>query len=146
MTSEIVSALSDTEIVHSNLLATITRNCVIIPNPEGHAQTIISLSQIVSVRRIKSTYPGLLVIAGALGLIAAAAACSREGHGAALPIGLLGLGFAVGYIGTRRGSVAIVVGFDKREVVETPRASVKEAAATGAAIESVRGLQRSEAA
>lgn len=146
MISEIVSALSDTEIVHSNLLATVTRNCVIIPNPEGHAQTIISLSRIVSVRRIKSTYPGLLVIAGGLGLIAAAAACSRDGHGAALPIALLGLGFTIAYVGTRRGSVAIVVGLNKREMVETPSGSVKEAGAIIAAIESCRGIRQSEAA
>ena len=139
MTSEIVSALSDSEIVHSNLLATITRNSVIIPNPEGHAQTIISLSRIVSVRRIKSTYPGLLVIAGGLGLIAAAAAFSRDGRGAALPIALLGLGFTIAYIGTRRGSVAIVVDFDKREVIETPSGSFREAGTVVAAIEHCRG-------
>ena len=142
--SEIVSALSDTEVLHSNLLATVTRNCVIIPNPQSHEQTIISRSRILSVKRIKSTYPGLLVIAGGLGLIAAAAACAKDGHGAGVPIGLLSLGFAISYIGTRRGSVALVVGVGpgKREVLETASGSLGEAAAIIHAIES--GDQRGE--
>jgi hypothetical protein len=145
---ELVSALSDTEVVHSNLLATVTRNCVIIPNPQGHAQTIVSLSRIISVRRIKSTYPGLVVIAAGLGLIAAAAACSKDGHGTALPIGLVGLGFAVSYIGTRRGAVALEVGVGpgKREVLETASGSLRDAAAIVRAIESGPERDESEAA
>lgn len=146
LTGEIVSALADAEILHSNVLATVTRNCVIIPNSEGHAQTMISLDRIVSVRRIKSTYPGLLVIAGGLGLIAAAAACSKDGHAAALPIALLGLGFAVAYLGTRRGSVAIVVGFERRDVVETAGGTLKEASAIIRAISTGRPVDRSQAA
>lgn len=148
MKREIVSALAGTEILHSNLLATVTRNCVIIPNPQGHAQAIISLSRIISVRRIKSTYPGLLVIAGGLGLIAAGAACSKDGHGAALPIALLGLGFAIAYIGTRRGSVALVInlGVRRREVLETASRSLREAAAIIQAIELGRAPEQSQAA
>lgn len=146
MANEIVSALSDDEIIHSNLLATVTRNCVIIPNPGGHAQTVIALSRISSVRNVKSSYPGLAVIAGALALIAAAAACSKDGHGAALPIALLGLGFAIAYIGTRRGSVCLVIASEKRETVETASGSLKDAAALAGAIEQVRSNQQSEAA
>lgn len=146
-TRNIVSALSDTEIVHSNLLATVTRNCVIIPNREGHAQTITSLSRIVAVRRIKSTYPGLVVIAGGIGIIAAAAACSKDGHGAAIPIALLSLGFAIAYLGTRRGSVSIVTGYGRqRDVLETPAGSLREANAIAEAIEALRHIEHSQAA
>lgn len=146
MANEIVSALSDDEIIHANLLATVTRNCVIIPNPGGHAQTIIAISRISRVRSVRSSYPGLAVIAGALALIASAAAYSKEGHGAALPIALLGVGFAIAYIGTRRGSVSLVIGSEQTEVVETASGSLREAAAIARAVEEVRSRQHSEAA
>ena len=146
MGNEIVSALSDSEIVHSNALATVTRDCVVIPNPNGHAQTIVAISRLLSVKRVKSSYPGLMVIAGGLAVIAAAAACSKDGHGAALPIALLGLGFAVGYIGSRRGSVALVISADRLETIETASGSLKDATALAIAIEQVRGCEQSEAA
>ena len=146
MGNEIVSALSDDEIIHSNILATVTRNCVIIPNPDGHAQTIIAMARIHKVRNVKSSYPGLLVIAGALGLIASAAVYSKDGHGTALPIALLGLGFAVAYIGTRRGSVSLVITSEKTEIIETASGSLKDARATATAIEEVRSRRNSEAA
>ncbi len=146
MVNQIVSALSEDEIVHSNVLATVTRNCVIIPNPDGHAQTVIALSRVSSVRSVKSSYPGFLVIAGALGLIAAAAACSKDGHGAAWPVGLLGFGFAIAYIGTRRGSVSLSVGSGSSETVETMSGSLRDAAAIVAAIQDARSRLDNEAA
>jgi hypothetical protein len=144
--NQIVSALSEDEIVESNLLATVTRNCVIIPNANGHAQSVIALSRISSVRHVKSSYPGLVVIAGALGLIAAAAVCSKEGHGAAWPIALLGAGFAIAYLGTRRGSVTLSIGSGPTETVETTSGSLREAAAIAAAIQDLRSRPEHEAA
>jgi hypothetical protein len=49
-----------------------------------------------------------MVIASAFLLIAAAANCSRQGNGAALPMALLGAVFVIGYFLSRRASVAFV--------------------------------------
>lgn len=146
MVNQIVSALSEDEIVHSNALATVTRNCVVIPNADGLAQTVIALSRISSVRSVKSSYPGMLVIAGALGLIAAAAAYSKDGHGAAWPVALLSVGFAVAYIGTRRGSVSLSISSGRPEVVETMSGSLKESASIVAAIQNARRRLENDAA
>jgi hypothetical protein len=86
-------------------------------------------------KRIRTTCPALMVIASGLLLIAAAANCSRQGNGAAVPFGLLGAIFVVGYFLSRRASVAFLTGNSR---TETCRGSFSEAAAV---IEQVRAAQ-----
>lgn len=137
-----MAALSDQEIVQSSPLATVTRECIIIRDADGHSQTVIALDSLSTVKKIKSSYPGLLVISGGLSVIAAAAASSKDGHGAGIPIALLALGFAVAYVGTRRASVAFAVG---AEITETVAGSLKDAANLMEVVQTVRP-QQSEAA
>lgn len=77
-------------------------------------------------RRVKMSYPGLLVIAIALFLIAAAAYYSKQGDGATIPIAVIGVIFVVFYFNSRRASVAFLL---EKEVLETVPGSLREASA-----------------
>jgi hypothetical protein len=110
---------------HSNPLASIAANCVVVRDSECRSH-IIPLSHISGMRRIKTTCPALMVIASAFLLIAAAANCSRQGDGAALPMALLAAVFGIGYFLSRRASVAFVTDSYR---AETCTGSLSEAAA-----------------
>ena len=130
-------ALAGEEIFESNSLGTVMRHCVVLKGlvlraDDSQSETVISLAVISSVKRIKTSYPGLLVIAASIFLIAAAAASSKQGGGAAGPITLFGLLFVIAYWLTRRASVAIVAG---QEVTETVQGSPGEASAFLAAVQ-----------
>jgi hypothetical protein len=131
MAKSVLDSLSDEEILEVNPLGAITNHWVVLRSA-GQAETIISLSRVSTVKTIKTTYPGLLVVASAGLLIAAAAASSKEGAGAALPIALLGLLFAVDYVLSRRAAVSFTVG---AETFRTPDGSLRDAAVFVAAIE-----------
>ena len=130
-----IAALSDEQIIQSNSLATVTRNWVIVRNSEGRSQTIISVPRITSVKRIKTTYPSFLVIAGGLLLIAAASFFSKDGGGAGIPASVVGGLSLIGYVLSRRASVAFTAG---EESTETVNGSWSEAAALLNAIEKAR--------
>ncbi len=106
----IIDALSDEEILYAHSLATLTRNWIIIPDPTRRSQTILPLARLSEVRAVKVSYPGLLVIASGLFVMAAAAFCSKEGSGAGLPIGLVGIGSLIAYFVSHRAWVAFTVG------------------------------------
>lgn len=118
-------ALEGEEILHDNSLATLTTNFIVVRRPERHRETIIGLSRLSSIRRIETTHPGLLVIASAGYLLAAAAYCSKQGSEAAIPLATLATLFVLGYFMTRRASVSFVV---DREATETMQGSLSEAA------------------
>jgi len=137
MANTALDALAGEEIVESNSLGTVMRRCVVLKGlvlkaDDNQSETVISLAVISSVKRIKTSYPGLLVIAASVFLIAAAAASSKQGGGAAGPIALFGLLFVIAYWLTRRASVAIVAG---QEVTETVQGSPGEASAFIAAVQ-----------
>ena len=134
MPTDILTWLPDEDVVEANALATVTRHCVIVRSPNGRSQALIAFSSISAVKTVRSSYPGLLVISGGLGIIAGAAAYSSDGHGAAIPAALLALGFLVGFIGTRRASLSFVAG---SEITETQSGSLKDAATIASAVESV---------
>jgi hypothetical protein len=132
MASRALDALTGEEILESNSLGTVTSQWVVVRPPESRSEIIISLSHISNVRTVRTTYPGLLVVAGAALLIAVAAAASKQGSGAALPIALFGALFLIAYWVSRKASVVFIVGTD---TTHTPAAGLREAARFVAAVE-----------
>ncbi len=140
MTNPVMSVLPDEEeVLESNLLATVTTNFVIIRSLGVRSHTILSLAHVSAVRKIGTSYPGLLVIACGLFVLAAAALCSKQGSGAYIPIAILGVAFLRGYLMSRKTSVALMVG---PHWIETGGASSKEAGAVLRAIELARGSRK----
>lgn len=119
-------ALASEQILHANSLATVTTNFIVVRRPQARAETIIGLLRISKVRHIETSHPGLLVIASGVYLLAAAAACSKQGDQAGLPLAVVGTIFVFAYFMTRRAAVAFLVG---REATETAHGSLREAAA-----------------
>jgi hypothetical protein len=132
MASRALDALTGEEILESNSLGTVTSQWVVVRPPESRSEIMISLSHISSVRTVRTTYPGLLVVAGAALLIAAAAAASKQGSGAPLPIALFGVLFLIAYWLSRKASVVFIVG---SETTHTPAAGLRETAKFVAAVE-----------
>ncbi|MBV8550094.1 MAG: hypothetical protein JOY54_02260 [Acidobacteriaceae bacterium] len=143
MPNDILTCLSDEDVVEANALATVTRRCIVLRNPARHSQTVIFLCRLSAVKSVRSSYPGFLVIAVGLFLIAAAAIASKNGHEAFLPVALLALGFVIAFLGTRRGSVCFVVGSERMETIS---GSLKDAATIAAAVDSVWRREEAEAA
>lgn len=139
MASRALDALTGEDILESNSLGTVTNQWVVVRLPESHSESVLSLSHITSVRSVRTTYPGLLVVASAALLIAGAAAASKQGAGPAIPIALFGVLFVIAYWVSRKASVTFRVG---GETFHTPSAGLKEAATFVAAVE--RALARIE--
>lgn len=134
MPNTILAALSSEEILQSSLSAAVTAAFVMVTSPKG-AQIVISLERLTEIRRTKTTHPGLLVIASGAFLVAAAAYCSKEGDGAALPAALIGLVFVIAYFWSQKASIAFVV---DGESTETVSGSLRDAAALLRAVEMAR--------
>jgi hypothetical protein len=137
MSYSLIDALSGERILHSNSLATVTGNCIIVRELNTRSQTVISLERLSHIKTHKTSYPGLIAIAGGLFVIAAAASISKQGGGAGLPIALLALSFLIAYFGTRRASVSFGVG---SETTHSVSGSLKEAAMVVAAVQSAQAL------
>ena len=134
MPNMILAALSSKEILQSKLSAAVTADFVMVTSPKG-AQIVISLERLSEIKRIKTVYPGLLVLASGALLIAAAAYCSKEGDGAALPAALIGLSFVIAYFWSRRASVVFIV---DGESTETASGSLRDATALLRAVQMAR--------
>ena len=80
---------------------------------------------------VKTSYPGLLVVAAGLLLIAAAAHYSKEGGAADIPVAFLAGLFVAIYLGTRRASIVFEVGPER---TQTLFGSLSEAASIVRAI------------
>jgi|SRR5947209_552540 len=126
MANAILDALPDEPVLQSNSLATVTSSYVIVRMAQGSAHNVISVAGIDDVKRVKTTYPGLLVISAALFLIAAAAYSSKQGGNAAIPMAIFGLAFLIFYFGSRRATVLFSV---YGENIETVQGSFREASA-----------------
>ncbi len=135
MGDSVISALSGERVLKENSLATVTNHCVVVRIPNGRSRAIISLERISKATRVITSYPGLLVIAGGLFLIAAAAHLSKDGGAADLPAAILGALFVVAYLVSRTACVALEV---DGETIDTVRGSLGEAAAVVEAIRSAR--------
>jgi hypothetical protein len=138
MANVLLEAMPDEPVLQSNALATVTSSCVVMRTAQGGSQSIISLSRLTDVRRIKTTYPGLLVIAAALFLIAAAAYASKQGEGAQIPAVVLGLIFLIFYFGSRR---AAIVCFLENAIVESAPGTLREASAVMKALAKARSIE-----
>ena len=138
MANFLIDALSGEEIVESNSLATITEGCVLIRGFTGRTQTLISLSRLSDARVVKVTNPALLVSSSALGLVSAAAFCSKQGDGAGPPLAVVAVVFLIAYFVTRKAFVAFTVG---REETYSKLGTLSEAAAL---VEALRTLRRAE--
>ena len=125
MTDKVLAALTAQGIQQCYLSTTVTSDCVVVRNLNAPAHTIISLERLSEIETIKTTKPGLLVIASGLLTIAAAAFCSKHGDGAGPPVGIAGIGFCVGYLVTRRASIRFHVG---EEVTQTAFGRLSDAA------------------
>jgi hypothetical protein len=135
MPNAILAALSSEEVLQSRLSAVLTADYVIVTSPRGGSHIVISLERLSEIKTLKTTYPGLLVIASGAFLIAAAAYCSKQGDGAALPSALIGLTFVIAYFCSRRASIAFVV---DGESAETASGGLRDAAALVRAVEKAR--------
>jgi len=132
-----IPALSDERVVETNGLATVTDNWIMVPDANGHSRTLIAVSRLTEVKVVKLSYPGLLVIAAALFLLAAAAFYSQQGDGAALPLAVAGLFFVIGYIGSRQATVCFLT-TPHSEPTRTAAGSYREAAELARAIQAAQ--------
>ncbi len=135
MANALLDALPDEPVLQSNSLATVTRNWVVLRNARGSGNSLISIDRVVSARRATTTYPGLLVIAVGLFLVAAAAYTSKQGDGAAVPLAVIGLVFVVFYFGSRRAAAVFTL---QNETVETAAGSLREVNRLMKAVEKAR--------
>jgi hypothetical protein len=127
------AVLAGERILHQNSLATVTTNFIVVRRPEKRAEAIIGLSRVSCIKRIETTHPGLLVIAAAVYLLAAACAYSpKQGGQLSIPLAVLATLFVAAYFLTRRAAVAFVV---DREATETMHGSLREASALVKAME-----------
>ena len=134
---KILAAVSGEQIVLSNSLATVATRCVVIRDANGKSQSILSLAGISAMRTEKISYPGLLVVACGVSLIAAAAHISKDGGRADLPLVIVAALFGVFYLATRKAAVIFISGIEKKPTVfGTPR----EAAALIRAVEKAQEI------
>ncbi len=143
MTGTVAGAISDEPVLASNALAEVTPNFIVINNPERQSYTILPISRLTAIELIQKPYPGLLVIASGLFVLAAGASCSKEGDGAAIPMGLLGVFLLILYFASRRGSVTFLL---TSGAAETVTGGVREAADLVALVESARRSRPGEVA
>src|SRR3954466_15053207 len=124
MTNTIIGALTEDAAPKSCLMTTVTNSCVIVRNPSAASRTAISLSRLSNVQTIRTSYPGLLVIASGLSVVAAAAFCSKEGDGAGIPTAVLSASFVAGYLMSRKAALKFVVDSESTQTAfGTPRAA-----------------------
>ncbi len=141
MANPMIAELFDGQVLQANPLATVTRDCLVIRDPARQSHTIIALSHLSGIKRIRTTYPALLVISCGLFLISAAAFYSKQGGGAALPVSLLGAAFAVGYLLSRRACVSFTI---ESGSIETAKGSLSDAAALIKAVQAAQSRPQPE--
>lgn len=130
-TEAVVSALDSADVILANSLATITSTALVLRDRSSGGHMIVSLRRVSAVRLVKFTYPGLLVVASALFLLAAAAHFSKQGNGADSPLAALGVLFVFAFWMSRKASVCFRFG---REHNESLTGSIRQAKAVVSAI------------
>jgi hypothetical protein len=131
----IVAALAGETVTYANPLATVTRNCIVVRDAVRGAHTILLIDSLTGLRKLATTLPALLVVAGGIFTIAAAAFVSKQGMETVVPMALVGLLFVMGYLGTRRAAVLFLT---QSESVQSIKGSYREAAALVRAVEAMR--------
>src|SRR3954449_12917713 len=124
MANTIIGALTVDAAQKSYLMTTVTAGCVVVRDPSAASETAISLSRLSGVQTVKTSYPGLLVIASGLSVVAAAAFCSKEGDGAGIPTAVMSASFVAGYRMSRKAAIKFVVDSESTQTAfGTPRAA-----------------------
>jgi hypothetical protein len=121
--NQILTSLSDEGISFENALASVTDHCVVVRTTEHQAHILLPLDRISSMKRIQTSRPAFLAIAGGLFLIALAAQISKDGDGAAIPIALFAVCSLIAYFVSRRSAVAFIVDGER---IETKFGDMKE--------------------
>ena len=131
----ILSALPGERIIHTSQLATITENCVVVPDHDRHSKSVLSAACIFRIETEKRAHPSLPAIAAGCFLIAAGAQSSKEGGGAGPYIAVLGLIAMTSYFVTRRAMVKFVLA---SEIIKTGFGSARDAAKVVSAVKSIQ--------
>jgi len=140
MTSPILSALSEETVLHSNSLATVTDNWIVVRPPGARTQALVAIASLSAVKTSKTVHLMYLAFSAGCMLMAIATECSKEAAGATVPFALVGLALLGCAQFTRQASVAFVVDSD---TVHTPFGSLREAATLVAAVRFVQeGIRR----
>ena len=135
MSDAFVDSLMGETVVHTNALAAVTRNFVVVRYGSGEVRTVIGNEAIRSIRKVTTTRPGLLVISCGLFTIAAASYVSKQGMDVSLAIALIGSLFVMGYVGTRRAAVLFLL---ENESIESVKGSFRDATSVIRAVNRVR--------
>jgi hypothetical protein len=112
-------------VLHSNALATLTKDCLMARGLDQKCLIIVPLARISQVKTVKTEHAPLIVFASGSFLVAAAAHFSKEGGGAEIPSALIGIALVVMYAATRRASVIFEIG---SETIRTAFGTLTEAA------------------
>lgn len=110
MTGTLLAALVGEKIVHSSSFATLTTNCIVIKTFLGRETYILPLSRLGGIKKITTTYPGLLVISLGLEVVSAGDYCSPHCEKAYAALGVVGLVFLAAYFCTRRAALLFLCG------------------------------------
>lgn len=136
MSDAIINALAGETVIHTNPLATITRNVLVVRDGLRGGRAVIAIDSIAGMRKVTTTNPGLLVISSGLFTIAAASYASKQGIEVTVALAFVGSLFVMGYLGTRRAAVLFLLGNDRLESV---KGTFREATAIIRAVNKARG-------
>jgi len=134
VTGTLLAALLGEKIVHTSSVATVTTNCIVVKTFLGRQTYVLSLSRLGGIKKVTTTYPGLLVISMGLEVVAAGDYCSPHCERAYAVIGIVGLAFLAAYFWTRRAALLFLC---EPEPILTTQGRLREIAAL------IRALQHS---
>jgi hypothetical protein len=147
MPSTILSAIGE-PVLHSNDLATVTENWIIVRDSRSQSQALLSIANVSRLKTHKTTNlgksPNSMYLACSAGsfLVAMATLFSKQGDGATLPFAFVGLGLLLAVHVTRLASVVFVI---DSEAVQTRFGSLSEAARLLVAVRYARGSRQIDA-
>jgi hypothetical protein len=134
MPSTILSSLGE-PILHSNSLATITDNWIVVRSAQSQSQVVVLIDSITAVKILKITHLHQALCGIGCLLIAGATLYSKEGDGATMPFTLVGASLFTGAQFGRRAAIALVV---DSEVIQTAYGRLRDVATIVVALRSVR--------
>jgi hypothetical protein len=134
MTSPLNLIAAGHQVLHFNSLAVITDQWAVIRDLNQKSYTIVPLASVTDLQIVKVCHLPLVVFAVASFVVAAAAHCSKQGGGADLPCGVIGIIFVIAFAASRRASVIFEI---NSESTRTAFGTVREAAKLIAAVRSI---------
>jgi hypothetical protein len=132
VTGTLLAALLGEKIVHSSSVATVTTNCIVVKTFLGRQTYVLSLSRLGGIKKVTTTYPGLLVISMGLEVVSAGDYCSPHCERAYAVIGMVGLVFLAAYFWTRRAALLFLC---EPEPILTTQGRLREIAALVSALQ-----------